>query len=138
MATVKTTIADAVSNAFSILEELGGEMGEWGDNIEEKFSTTAKYETIRATQETLEGLIQPDIPDGLGKIEIEVAEPNRKRKQSRASRCSEAIIILETCMEALDDIEDEAQYKEAATLLSEELDNAKAEAEGVEFPGMYG
>lgn len=134
----KTTIADAISNAFSILGELGAEMCEWGDNIEEKFGTTGKYETIRATQETLEGLTEPDFPEELGKIEIEVAEPNRKRKQSRASRCSDAIIILETCMEALDNIEDEATYKEAATLLSEELDTAKGEAESVEFPGMYG
>jgi hypothetical protein len=134
----KTTIADAVSNAFSVFEELGAEMGEWGDNIEEKFGTTAKYDLIRTTQETLEGLVEPDIPDGLGRIEIEVAEPNRKRKQSRAVRCTEAVMILEACMEALNDIEDEAQYKEAAELLVEELDTAKGNAEDCEFPGMYG
>jgi FKBP-type peptidyl-prolyl cis-trans isomerase (trigger factor) len=138
MAKITITIADAVSEAFGIFEELAGEMGEWGDNIEEKFSTTAKYDTIRTTQETLEGLIEPDIPDSLGKIEIERYEVKQKRRQSRANRCSEAVLILEDCMEALDSIEDEAKNKEEAKLLYDELDTAKGEAEGCEFPGMYG
>lgn len=136
--TVKMTVADAIADAFSEFESLGNELCEWADNIEEKFSNTSKYETLRASQETLEGLSAPDVPDEIGKLEIEVPV-NSKKRLSRADRNADATIKLDIVIEKLDELiektrEDETDHSD----LRDELDNAKAEVEAVEFPGMYG
>src|ERR1700731_338004 len=49
----KMSLPDAVSEAFAEFESLGSEMREWADNLEEKFSTTEKYNTVSSTADTL-------------------------------------------------------------------------------------
>lgn len=133
---LKQSIAETISMAFGEFETLGQEMADWGDNIEEKFSTTEKYERIREAQELLEGLSEPDVPDSLGKIEVTVPQI-MKRRPSRADRLSNACIALDVVMDALEAVEG-ADNKDDAEALRAELDNEKSNAEGVEFPGMFG
>lgn len=66
---------DAATNGFNVLEELASEMGEWRDNIEEKFSATQKYEDVSAAADQLEDISEEDVPDALDTTEpVTVAE----------------------------------------------------------------
>ena len=51
---------------------------------------------------------------------------------------ADSIGILDTCMEVLDAIGEKDVRYAAARDLHGELDEAKSEADGCEFPGMYG
>lgn len=136
-------LADAVSEAFSTYEDLGSQMRDWADNLEERLSHTQKYEDVSSAADTLEGLSAPEVPSAVADIPVTFHDlPARKRGYSRADQCSQAGAILDACIEALtafiertpesDPVGDEALG------LVEALDDAKDEADGVEFPGMYG
>ena len=144
----KMSLPDAVSEAFGELQELGQEMRDWADNLEEKFSTTAKYETVSGTADTLEQHEEPLPPDNLPPLEVHFMDlPQRKRGYSRADRCGQACYILDQCFAELDaeidrleadDKESNTNLIEALTEYRDEIDNAKGDCEGCEFPGMYG
>jgi hypothetical protein len=122
------TIADAITDAFSVVEELASEMQEWGDNIEEKFSSTEKYERIREAQYCLESASQPSVPDSLNDAKVIIHLPKMKKRPSRNDRLTEAH------MDHLESLEE----NEDAKGLRDELDTANADLEAVEFPGMFG
>lgn len=50
----KTTVADALSDAGSIVTELHDEMSAWRDSLEDKFSSTEKYQMVSDAADTLE------------------------------------------------------------------------------------
>lgn len=50
----KTTVADALSDAGSIVTELQGEMDEWRSSLEDKFSSTEKYQMVSDAADSLE------------------------------------------------------------------------------------
>ncbi len=141
-----TTLGAAILDAFSELECLGEEMREWASNMEEKFSSTQKYEDVSNAADTLDHLSEPstdDIPEDLKAREIKYTESvkrSKKQSPSRATRCGNAVAMLQSASEFLqgqaDGIEDE-DVKSNLTDVLEELDNLISEAEGIEFPGMY-
>jgi hypothetical protein len=138
----KVPIADAISEAFGEIEALAQEMREWADNLEEKFSSTSKYETVSSSADTLEGYTDPDMPEGLPAMEVEFMDlPQRKRGYSRADRCGQACYILDQCIIVLEEQSEKlegGEARDACESLRDDLENAKGDCEGVEFPGMYG
>lgn len=141
----KINLTDAVGEAFGELECLAEEMRDWAGNIEEKFSSTQKYEDVSTAADSLENIQQPDIDDTLGEIEITIQDPTPSRKpRSRATRCGDACNILSNCISALEEFAsfDSADTDEAKVELADdlrgELENVMSEAESVEFPGMFG
>lgn len=139
----KMSVESAISEAFSELEELGNEMREWSDNLQDNFSGTAKAEAVGDAADTLEGLSVPDVAGSVADIEVTITDLKpRKKPYSRAARRDQAVYILESCVQALTEFRDDESISEdvAATAddLTGELENAKDEAEGIEFPGMYG
>lgn len=141
-------LSDAANEAYSELQSLGEEMREWADNLEEKFSGTDKYTRVSEAADTLEGLNEPDYPDWAGKTKVSITELIKPpRKQSRAYRRDQACSIIDECTAACNEwLEAHEEVKEGADLelsgqieqLRDDLENLKDEAEGVEFPGMYG
>lgn len=152
-------VADAVSGGFSELEELASECREMFDNASEGLQQTQRLQTFDETASTLEGLCEPDVPEYVGELRFQVRQeiPNRPRRGlSRATRRDNAVALLQGAMEAIQErIEKweanrdeegatEAQqsenqdYIDEAQSLVDELESAIGDAEGTEFPGMYG
>jgi hypothetical protein len=125
-----STVADLVDNAFGTLEDLAGEVGDWYDNLPEGFQSGDKGSALDDARNTLGSLSQPDVNEQLGALEV-YYEPAQEIR-SRASRRDDAIGRLQAVVEVLADSDDPD-----AKALSDELENAIAEAEGVEFPGRY-
>lgn len=161
MKTVKNTVADAVSCAFADLQELGSECREVVDNMPESLQQGARGEALGSAADALECINEPDdVPACVADKQIE--GPALKKRPSRAARrdhatawleiaktaCEEKIAELEESAEGeqLDDcqqadrpVESEAQADiDALQALVDEINNAISEAEGCEFPGMYG
>lgn len=139
---VECCLGDAASEAFGELQSLAEEMGSWRDGLEEKFSHTEKYERVSSAADALEQLSEPEVPEELTDIKVEfVRLPQRRRGYSRADRCGQAVYVLDTCVQALQEYVDDDKNKDKvdeAQNLIDELERLKDEAEGVEFPGMYG
>jgi hypothetical protein len=136
-------IDDAIDYATSEIESLASEMREWADNLEEKFSSTSKYETVSNTADLLEGISPPDVPGEVEDVEVEYMElAPRRRGYSRAARSGQACYVLDQCIAALQEIADDEnateERRDAAEGLKDELEQIKDEAEQCEFPGMYG
>lgn len=145
----RTGVVGDVEGAYSDLQELGSEMGEWRDNLEEKFSSTEKYERVSEAADALEGLSEPDVPSELADIPIEYSEFTSTRGLPRWARRDNAVSIIRTAIDALnerkdgdkpEDVEDDAWADKVSDIesLIDDLESIADEAENVEFPGMYG
>ena len=140
----QVSIADAVSEAFGEFQSLGEEMRSWADSMEEKFSSTDKYSRVSETADILESCNEPDHPQHAQDTVITVIDPPaKKRGYSRADRCSQACMLLDYAMEALETKiealgENDTTAKDELESYRDEIDEAKSNAEGADFPGMYG
>jgi NTP pyrophosphatase (non-canonical NTP hydrolase) len=132
------TVADAVSAAFSIIEELADEVQEVVDNASgTNREYTQRIQTLGDTAETLQNYSEPAVDEKLADIEVTV-HLVQKRNPSRGDRRDEACAMLATVIAELGEIEDGNENKELAEDLSSELSDAQDSWESVEFPGMYG
>jgi hypothetical protein len=123
------------------MADLATECREIVDSAPEGLSDTQRVQTLGETADALEGLEEPDVPAVLSEISVSYVTslpPRKDRPLSRATRMSDALGVLEACLNALDEIDEEDLRHAAATDLRGELDDAKSEAEGCEFPGMFG
>lgn len=140
MIEVNSTVADAVSAAFSDLQSLGEEIREVVDNASEGLSQTQRIQTLDETAGTLENLgDEPDVPESLKDVKVKYHEAQSTRKGrglSRSNRCSNACAMLRAVEEALS--ESDYDDNDDAQELLQTCTNAADEAEGCEFPGMYG
>ena len=138
----KALLADAISDAVSEIQGLAEECREVVDNAGDGgLSQTQRIQTLDETASTLENANEPDVAECLLGIEVEYQDlPQRKRGYSRADRCGQACYILEMCIGALEDFEEKNPGDKAdeAESLRGDLESLKDEAEGVEFPGMFG
>ena len=144
----KLSIADAVSEAFSEITSLGDEVREAYDNTPESLQNSSIGEARDECASALEQINEPDVPEELGKIEVEVYRPSRTPKQqaklSRRERRDDAVQIMDAVMQRLDEYLDGTEnspkqdIREEAQALRDEIELAKDEAEQVEFPGMRG
>lgn len=147
----KVTIADAISYAYGEWEGLAEECQEIVDNAAgTNLENSSRNQTLGETADTLTNLQEPDVPDTFGALEVEYDESLPKRAGrglSRASRNDNACNAIQAVVEKLEELifNWNAEDTEASKTLAEdgqalldEIENAKSEAEGVEFPGMYG
>lgn len=131
-----TTVAAAIGDAFGTLEELKNECEEARNNLEEKFSSTNKYQMYSDAADTLDGVSEPDVAEHLQDILVvySLFVPTRKnRGTSRAQRLSNAVSMLDAAKSAIE----ESVYKDDDDLAGA-LESTIGEVENVEFPGMYG
>jgi len=142
---VKSTVADAVGEAWAELESLKDEFREMHDNCNEGLQQTQKMQTVDETASTLENMSEPEVPDWLCPTEVTIqrwANARKGRGLSRADRCGQACDIIDS---VVTELESEAKVdgvdqdkKEAVEALRDALEEIRNEAEGLEFPGMYG
>lgn len=131
----EVTLADAVSEAIGEFTTLGEEFREICDNTPDSLQGSELYETRDATASTLEGIDEPSVPESLSEIKVTIQDQTpRRRGYSRAARCEHSIYILQTCIDALHELEDNDDAYDFAS----DLENIVGEAEGCEFPGMFG
>ncbi len=149
-------LGDAVDNAFGEVEQLASEMGEWRDGLEEKFSSTEKYQRVSDAADALESHQEPpNVDEALRGIEVQFSETVKRKSRSGPSRdvrLGNAVSRLNACVDALqgrlDEHEEAAdgdpgKLPDDAVNTLEELRDALQEAVdeldgGVEFPGMFG
>ena len=143
--TYTTTVDAAISDAFSALDELGSECREIADNASEGLSQTQRIQTLGETADTLEGLSAvDDIPEAVKELPVSypAAEPTRKRQSpSRAVRCGNAVTMLQAGIDTLTEwIENNPEHESVDDVqgVIDEVEQAIGEAEGCEFPGMFG
>lgn len=156
----KTTVGGGIGDAFGVFEELGGEMRETADNMENaNMGHMPKCEAAAEAADALEQLSEPDVPGELAGDEVECVEMVNKDKRkaiSRDMRFQNAKSLLETIHAHLeekydgdavletsdtpaqvDEKESAAEaLKESAETLCTELDEAIGT--DVDFPGFYG
>lgn len=136
----------AISDAISDLTSLGEECREIVDNASENLQQTSRIQTFDETASALEGLSEPDVPEVVAELPITYVEQISTRKgrgESRAVRCANSVAVLQAAQEAvamwLEDEENEKhEDRDDVEQLANDLEEIIGEAEGCEFPGMYG
>lgn len=138
------TIGD-VATAFSELESLAEEMREGFDNMDSNnLGATSKCIAYGEAADALENISAADVPEELEDIAVSYVEyvPTRRgRGASRNTRRSNAIAILQAAVEAAREAEENPEIADSEADIDSfvnDLESAISEAEGVEFPGMYG
>ncbi len=142
------TIEDAVSEACGEIASLAEEMREAYDNTPESLQQSPVGEARGEAADALENISELDVPEELQGDEFKVRwrvhllTPKQQMKQSRSARCAEAVTTLEQVVERLSLLQDDLAYtwavREAATAFIDDVQGVIDDAEGVEFPGMYG
>ncbi len=103
---VNSDLASVVSDCFQQITDLGDEFREIYDNAPENLQQNDVNQTRDTTASAVEGLSEPDVPDGLGGIDVSYTEDNGKvyrgrQNQSRACRASNAAAGFRACSDAL-------------------------------------
>ncbi len=159
---VKTTVGAAISDGFSAIQELAGEMRETYDNMESaNMGHMPKCEQAGEAADELENYdSEPDVPQWLQDLDVSTSEQvnkDKRRGPSRAVRLSNATSLIQAAIDTLNatdygdlaekiatEHKDEAGFEapteedlqsEADSLVSELEDAAGVD---VEFPGMFG
>jgi hypothetical protein len=152
-----TGTVSSLSDAFTELESLGEESRELVDNASEGLAQTQRIQTFEETAGTLENLSEPEIPSCVAELAIQWTECTSR--SGRANRRDNAVACLTAAKDAAEswleeqrakdeeaggvaeseDVpeEDEVDLDEVEQFISE-LDDLIGEAEGCEFPGMFG
>ena len=136
----------SVADAISELQSLAEECREIVDNAEGGLAETARIQTFEETASTLEGISEPEVPEVVDELEIRYVEQRSTRKgrgESRAVRCANAVSLLQAAQEAVsvwleDDANEKHDARDDVEQLANDLEEIIGEAEGCEFPGMFG
>lgn len=103
---VDSDIGDAVSYAYSTLEELRDEIQEVVDNMADSpgLAATSRYETLENTAQLLDGAADcaPDLPECLAGIRVNYTE-NREKKLTRGGRRDNAVNAMDAVISATQD-----------------------------------
>lgn len=138
-----------LEEAYSVLEELASEAREVADNMESgNLGQTTRAQTFSETADVLEGLSAPDLDDEAFTQAEVYRLPDLSDRSGRAHRrdeavsdirsaCDEVESYIESMKEAGGEEYDEDHFSEAESAI-EEMRNHADEAEGCEFPGMFG
>lgn len=139
------TLADLVGDAFSEIESLAEEMGEWCDNMPENFQNGDKGSEVSEAKDSLENISTVELSGEAAKLTT-VYIP-AEDIDSRGDRLNECVTRLNLAAETLRDELDarttaapkDAPYKdeEGWSDIVDELEGAAQEADGIGFPGMY-
>lgn len=146
-------LLDAIGEVIADVEELGQEMRDWADNMEEKFGSTQKYEDVNTAADALENIAGEDPQTGaeiekfLNQIMITVQDPTpRRQPRSRATRLDDARSVLRQVADKLEDpallvVADAPlteEQKDVCSTMHSALEDMESEMEDVQFPGMFG
>jgi predicted house-cleaning noncanonical NTP pyrophosphatase (MazG superfamily) len=137
------SVLGLIEGAYSELEALRDEVQEIVDNASEGLSQTQRIQTFEETASALDFVDSvPDVPEAVQDFVVEYTEDKRKSKStSRATRCAEAVNLLQCVIEVLTEFSEAKQDSELCDEIEQllsELEDAVGYAEGAEFPGMYG
>lgn len=132
----KSTLAEAVEEAWDELQILAEEMREAFDNTPESLQGSGAGEKRGEAADALEDLSEPSVPEALKLVEVTYYVPASvpKRGLSRSARRDHACGVLDRLVEVLNEKEENKEAME----LAQELEELKDNAEAVEFPGMFG
>lgn len=157
--TVEMTVEDAISYAFSDVEQLASEMRDWSDNMAENLKSGSKGEAVEECADQLEAHTELDSqpPESFASTKITVSHGVKRSKSasaSRPARLGNAIQSLRAVQELADerageiDPDDESKTEEERKALEEEkvelealseaIEEVASEWEGIDIPGMYG
>lgn len=136
------SVLGLIEGAYSELEALQQECQEIVDNASEGLSQSQRIQTLEETASALDFAYNiPEVPEAVQDLVVNYTEDRRKSKStSRATRCAEAVSLLQTVTELLNEFANSDQRQELieeVEQLISELDEAIGYAEGCEFPGMY-
>ena len=151
------TASNLVEDGYAAIEELAAEAREVAENMESgNLGQTSRCQTFQETADVLEGITISMLPGIFGEVEL-VRLPTLSDSTSRSHRLSEALDDLRMACDAVEswveaektqreieaegeetgEEDDDTDYQEIEDAIQEIRDHAD-EAEGVEFPGMYG
>lgn len=149
----KGVLGDILMDAYSELQSLRDEMREGYDNMESgNLGQVQKCQTYGETADALDNFVddEPDVPAAVSDLQVGYGVSVKKGKRggpSRAVRRDNATSVMSAAREALEawiegmadeDGQSDEGDKDAVQELIDKLDNDTGEAEGVEFPGMFG
>ena len=149
----QTTISDAISSGYSILQSLRDEVQEIVDNASDGLRETQRIQTFDETANTLGNFCddEPDVPDNLSAHAVTAylqQHVSKRRSPSRAVQCQNAVGYLRAAADGVQEFidtfdgEDRSETEQAevddAQELLDILEESISEAECCEFPGMYG
>lgn len=130
---IEIDIENAIADAFSQISELGDEMDQWRDGLEERLSHTQKYDEVSQAADELTYIEEPDTSQvNLDLSTTIVATQDQRKRLSRAARRDNATSLMRAVADRLDE---EIQLLEE---LRDQLNESADAADQVEFPGMYG
>lgn len=134
-----STVSSLVSDAFSELQGLGEELREWYDNLPEQFQENRS--DIDDAASALEYLEEPDeCPEVVAAVEVKYYNTMRNRT-GRSARGSQATHELGCAVAAMEEwMEGNAEHKDHDDVeaFRDSVQALIDEADGVEYPGMYG
>ena len=140
--TIELTIAATVGDCYSTLENLGQEFRDICDNTPDSLQSTDLYDRRDTTASTIEGMSEPDVPEWLGEVTFIWTQWPRSSTKSRGGQCSEAAAMLQAVVDKLDELIEANSYtkeqNDDMASLKDDLETIISEAEGCEWPGMFG
>ena len=160
-------VGDAISSGCSDIEELGGEMREWYDNMSENLKGGDKGTAVDEAASALEEPNEPSIPqcliDSSTRCNVTTSHKGGRKGNPRWMRRDNAVSALEAAKAAAEEwlekfqvvekegqregLEDEELFaasectQEHADEVQQLIDDLETIIDGVsdvEFPGMYG
>ena len=152
---IDTTVGDAVSTFFGEITALGEEMREAFENTPENLQSSDVGSRREEAADALESIYEiDDIPDCIRDVAVSFALYPTKRNQSRSARRDDAVVYAYAAKEVVEGLIETWREEEKALIEADpdktdarisdaeefldELQDAIDEAEGVEFPGMFG
>jgi hypothetical protein len=99
----RSSISDALSTAYGIVEELRDELQSWYDNLPESLQNGAKGDQLTEAISGLEEAVgyEPEIPDPLQEVDLSVPDPTPRKRMSRADRRDDAVYYMDGVIDAV-------------------------------------
>lgn len=141
---VGTSVANLVADAFEEIKTLRDEIQGVRSNLEEKFSNTRRYPDLETAESSLDNVVSNGAPEIPEKFDFPAKFVWRERRRpSRRSRLDLAVRRLDLAQSTLEGHRDTAENIDADDVRSlneliNALDEAKSNADSVEFPEMFG
>jgi hypothetical protein len=136
-----TTWGELIASAFDTFENLAGEMSDWYSNMPENFQNGDKGSAVEEAQQQLEDLTNDTDSEAFYTELTTSYLPGRgaSRGDQVADACAKLQHIMEEAEKKIADSPDMPEY-EKTTLgdLIDHLSETVNNAEGIEFPGMFG
>jgi len=99
---ITTTVAEAITTAFSTIEELAEEMRKAYDNTPESLQNSGAGEARGEAADALEGIEEPEAPGSIQDLAVVVSQLPLKRKASRGDRLAHGLAYAYAAIEALE------------------------------------